>query len=70
MIVYPVPSNSSFPPVDVPIGFIYIGVKGEMFMWDGADWQEIPEERRDWALLRHAVEVLERSRDRDEIAII
>lgn len=70
MVLYPVPSNHNHPPARVPVGYIYIGVKGEMFMWNGADWEEIDEDHIEWAMLRFTVEELERKKRRDKTPIV
>lgn len=67
MVLYPVPSSTSVtPPYTVPVGYLYMGVKGELFMWNGADWVEIPLSERERYLVRFTIMEIERERNRDK----
>lgn len=43
-----------------------MGVKGELFMWNGADWVEIPLSERERYLVRFTIMEIERERNRDK----
>ena len=66
-MIYPPPSDPPLvPSLPVPVGTMFAVEGGTIFMWNGADWESVDEEKLHWALLRCTVEEIEKERAREK----
>ncbi len=65
-----VPPTPLIPSISIPVGYLFAVEGGGIFMWNGADWDRIEEEKLHWALLRCTVEEIEKERARDKKAAV